>query len=231
MKNNSYSLTSLFKNDSYKKLWGIGLLQAFMRWMELTALGIFVFQITESAFWVAMVGFSHILPLFLFGSLLGLFSEKYQRKKIIFISYFVLSIINSLLFLLAIFEVLELWHILFGTFLSGIIWAEDFPVRMGLISDEINESFLSKAVGLDLTTSNICRIIGPFVAGIYMSSIGIEALYISGVIFMLVGAQIAYKLKETNNSKENTNDNFGSYFSNIFEGIKYIRSSKIIFPH
>mgnify|MGYP001157216902 FL=1 len=230
MKNNSYSLTSLFKNDSYKKLWGIGLLQAFMRWMELTALGIFVFQITESAFWVAMVGFSHILPLFLFGSLLGLFSEKYQRKKIIFISYFVLSIINSLLFLLAIFEVLELWHILFGTFLSGIIWAEDFPVRMGLISDEINESFLSKAVGLDLTTSNICRIIGPFVAGIYMSSIGIEALYISGVIFMLVGAQIAYKLKETNNSKENTNDNFGSYFSNIFEGIKYIRSSKIIFP-
>ena len=72
MKNNSYSLTSLFKNDSYKKLWGIGLLQAFMRWMELTALGIFVFQITESAFWVAMVGFSHILPLFLFGSILGL---------------------------------------------------------------------------------------------------------------------------------------------------------------
>ena len=159
MKNSSNSLIYLLQNKVYRKLWGIGFVQAIMRWMELTALGIFVFQLTESPFWVAMVGFSHILPLFLFGSLLGLFSEKYQRKKIIFISYFILSLINSLLFLLAIFEFLELWHILLGTFFSGIIWAEDFPVRMGLISDDIDESFLSKAVGLDLTTSNICRII------------------------------------------------------------------------
>ena len=181
-----------------------------MRWMELTALGIFVFQITESPFWVAMVGFSHILPLFLFGSLLGLFSEKYQRKKIIFLSYFGLSVINLLLFLLALFEFLELWHILLGTFFSGIIWAEDFPARMGLISDEIKESILSKAVGLDLTTSNICRIIGPFVAGIYMSSIGIEAVYISGVILMLAGSLIAYKIKESNSSNEHTNDKLSS---------------------
>ena len=198
-----------------------------MRWMELTALGIFVFQITESPFWVAMVGFSHILPLFLFGSLLGLFSEKYQRKKIIFLSYFGLSVINLLLFLLALFEFLELWHILLGTFFSGIIWAEDFPARMGLISDEIKESILSKAVGLDLTTSNICRIIGPFVAGIYMSYIGIEAVYISGVILMLAGSLIAYKIKESNSSNEHTNDNLSSYFSNIFEGLKYIRSNNI----
>tara|TARA_Y100000768_G_scaffold242069_1_gene183426 strand:+ start:2666 stop:3907 length:1242 start_codon:yes stop_codon:yes gene_type:complete len=230
MENSSNSLIYLLQNKVYRKLWGIGFVQAIMRWMELTALGIFVFQLTESPFWVAMVGFSHILPLFLFGSLLGLFSEKYQRKKIIFISYFILSIINLLLFLLAIFEFIELWHILLGTFFSGIIWAEDFPVRMGLISDDIDESFLSKAVGLDLTTSNICRIIGPFIAGIYMSYIGIEAVYISGVIFMLVGSLIGYKLKESNNSNVNTNDNFGSYFSNILEGIKYIRSSNIIFP-
>ena len=104
MENSSNSLIYLLQNKVYRKLWGIGLVQAIMRWMELTALGIFVFQLTESPFWVAMVGFSHILPLFLFGSLLGLFSEKYQRKKIIFISYFILSIINSLLFFLAIFE-------------------------------------------------------------------------------------------------------------------------------
>ena len=230
MENSSNSLIYLLQNKVYRKLWGIGLVQAIIRWMELTALGIFVFQLTESPFWVAMVGFSHILPLFLFGSLLGLFSEKYQRKKIIFISYFILSIINSLLFFLAIFEVLELWHILLGTFFSGIIWAEDFPVRMGLISDDIDESFLSKAVGLDLTTSNICRIIGPFIAGIYMSYIGIEAVYMSGVIFMLVGSIIGYKLNESYNSNDNTNDNFRSYFSNILEGIKYIRSSNIIFP-
>jgi len=230
MENAHNSLIYLFQNKVYRKLWGIGFVQAIMRWMELTALGIFVFQITESPFWVAMVGFSHILPLFLFGSLLGLFSEKYQRKKIIFLSYFALSIINLLLFLLALFEFLELWHILLGTFFSGIIWAEDFPARMGLISDEIKESILSKAVGLDLTTSNICRIIGPFVAGIYMSSMGIEAVYISGVILMLVGSLIAYKIKESNNSNEHINDNLSGYFSNIFEGLKYIRSNNIIFP-
>jgi MFS family permease len=230
MENTSNSLIYLFQNKVYRKLWGIGFVQAIMRWMEVTGLGIFVFQLTESPFWVAMVGFLYMLPLFLFGSLLGLFSEKYQRKKIIFISYFALSIINLLLLLLTLFEFLELWHILLGTFFAGIIWAEDFPVRMGLISDEVNESFLSKAVGLDLTTSNICRIIGPFIAGIYMSSIGIEAIYISGVVFMLVGSLLGYKLKESNNSNENISDNFSSYFSNTFEGLKYIRSSNIIFP-
>ena len=230
MKNTSNSLIYLFQNNVYRKLWGIGFVQAIMRWMEVTGLGIFVFQLTESPFWVAMVGFLYMLPLFLFGSLLGLVSEKYQRKKIIFISYFALSIINLLLLLLALFELLELWHILLGTFFGGIIWAEDFPVRMGLISDEVNESFLSKAVGLDLTTSNICRIIGPFIAGIYMSSIGIEAVYISGVIFMLIGSLLGYKLKESNNTNENTSDKFSSYFSNTFEGLKYIRASNIIFP-
>ena len=55
MENAPNSLIYLFQNKVYRKLWGIGFVQAIMRWMELTALGIFVFQITESPFWVAMV--------------------------------------------------------------------------------------------------------------------------------------------------------------------------------
>ena len=38
-----------------------------MRWMETVALGIFVFELTGSPFWVALIGFLRMVPMFIFG--------------------------------------------------------------------------------------------------------------------------------------------------------------------
>ncbi|GIT20226.1 MAG: hypothetical protein CM1200mP39_30320 [Dehalococcoidia bacterium] len=47
----------VISNPTYRRLWGIGLLSRTMHWLETVALGIFVFELTGSPFWVGVVGF------------------------------------------------------------------------------------------------------------------------------------------------------------------------------
>ncbi|MDP7090850.1 MAG: MFS transporter, partial [Dehalococcoidia bacterium] len=71
---------SVVTNPSYRRLWGIGITSTTMRWMETVALGIFVFELTESPFWVAMVGFLRMIPMLVLGPTIGLISDRVNRK-------------------------------------------------------------------------------------------------------------------------------------------------------
>ena len=65
----------VISNPNYRRLWGIGLLSRTMHWLETVALGIFVFELTGSPFWVGVVGFLRLVPMFIFGPVVGLIAD------------------------------------------------------------------------------------------------------------------------------------------------------------
>ena len=70
----------VISNPNYRRLWGIGLLSRTMHWLETVALGIFVFELTGSPFWVGVVGFLRLVPMFIFGPVVGLIADRMNRK-------------------------------------------------------------------------------------------------------------------------------------------------------
>ena len=61
---------------------------------------------------------------------------------------------------------LEVWHIGLASFISGLVWSTDFPVRRTLMSDLAGPSRVSRAMSLDILAGSVTRTLGPLLGGV-----------------------------------------------------------------
>ena len=92
---------SLLKDPGFKRVWAEGLLANTMRWLEMLAIGIFVYEVTGSALLVAIMTVARQLPLALFGSFIGPIAEKTNRKYLLVIGFTTMAISSAVMALMA----------------------------------------------------------------------------------------------------------------------------------
>lgn len=197
-----------------------------MRWMETVALGIYVFELTGSPFWVAIVGFLRMIPMFLLGPLVGLVSDRVNRKVLMGSALAALSGVYAGLGVLVVTGHIELWHVLVGATLAGVMWSTDFPVRRAMIGDTVGQDGISTAIGIDMASGNFARVIGPLGAGAFLATLGVQAVYFTGTILFALGSLLAFSLAYVAPSVK-TGAQSG-YFANLKEGLKHVRADRII---
>src|ERR1700722_13362192 len=64
----------------FRRLWLIGLVVFAVRWLEMLVVGVFVYQRTGSAFQVALMTLLRMLPMVIFGPLIGAYVERIERR-------------------------------------------------------------------------------------------------------------------------------------------------------
>ena len=195
--------------------------------METPAIGIYVYHITGSVMQVAVVGFLRMIPLLIFGPLIGQISDNINRKFILLFGFISLTIVYGLLSYLSLVNKLDTWHIYFGSFFAGLIWAMDFPVRRALISEVVGRLYITQAFGFDLATTSFGRILGPLFAGIIISYIGISGSYIFSFILFVSASISIYLFRYKYFSKKSKENN--SFIKGLFSGIKFISKSELLF--
>ncbi len=57
-----------------------GFLFSTVRWLEMLAMGLFAYRVTESAFIVALLSMLRLLPMGLFGALIGALAERFDSR-------------------------------------------------------------------------------------------------------------------------------------------------------
>jgi len=67
----SFPLPRTIKAPDFWRLWYVGLIVSTVRWVETVAVGIVVYQRTDSAFLVSLMTMLRLLPMGLFGAFLG----------------------------------------------------------------------------------------------------------------------------------------------------------------
>jgi hypothetical protein len=65
----------LIDSADFWRLWFVGLVVFSVRWVETVAVGVFVYQQTDSPFTVAMMTMLRLLPMGLFGAFIGAVAE------------------------------------------------------------------------------------------------------------------------------------------------------------
>src|SRR5512143_1093878 len=100
-----------------------------VRWVETVAVGVFVYQQTASAFIVAMMTMLRLLPMGLFGAFIGAFAERLERRTTLIIVVASMVVTSLVLAILAHLHLLEVWHLALASFINGVGWATDNPVR------------------------------------------------------------------------------------------------------
>jgi MFS family permease len=167
----------LFFLADFRRLWFVGLAISIVRWLELLALALFAYQLTRSAFIVAMLTMLRLLPMGLFGAVIGAAAERLDRRRVLVLVVSTSMAATLTLAILASLGVIEVWHLAVASFINGTGWAADHPVRRMMIGDAVGAERIGAALSVDTATNNGCRVLGPMLSGLLLAEYGITSVF------------------------------------------------------
>ena len=216
----------LFRSKDFWAIWFIGLTHNIMKWLEILAVGVVVFEITGSPFYVALMVIVRFIPLSFFGFFNGLIAERINRRMALFYVFLFLSICCFGYALSIHHGVLNLWLISLSVITNGFLWALDFPIRRTLYADFLNNEALGKAITLDSVTNNFTRFLGPIAGGLFVEYVGLKGVFLMGSFLYLVAAMVA--IKGIQNVGKPVAMNHESFFSGIKNGLEMLVKVRLL---
>lgn len=111
--------------------------------------------------------------------LTGFAADHFDRRRLLMTTQAALATLALGLGILTVTGVVQLWHVDVFAFLLGCVTAFDSPANQTFVSELVGEADLSNAVGLNSTSFNAARMLGPAAAGLLIASVG------SGWVFLL----------------------------------------------
>jgi MFS family permease len=215
--------TWLIDSADFWRLWFVGLVVFTVRWVEMVAVGVFVYQHTGSAFIVAMMTMLRLLPMGLFGAFLGAMAERTERRTTLIIVVVSMVITSLALAILAHAGLLAVWHLAIASFINGIGWATDNPVRRVMIGEAVGAARMGSAMSIDVGANNASRMVGPTVGGLLLASVGIQGVFTLSVVLYAVAVVAAFLVRYRNSYPLTTTE---SVLARIAEGLRLVRSDR-----
>ena len=131
-------------------------------------------------------------PQFLLLPLTGFAADHFNQRKLLIATQATMGALALALGVLTVAGVVRLWHVYIFAFLFGSAAAFDAPVRQTFVAELVGDDDLHNAVGLNSTSFNAARMIGPAVAGVVIAAIGTGwAFLINGASFVAVLISLA----------------------------------------
>ena len=222
----SADLRSVLRNAQFRRIWVAGILTSMMRWLDMLVLGVFTFELTDSAGRVALVLVARMLPRLFFGVALGTLADRVNRKGLWIAALLGLGVVMLTLGTLILSGDIQYWQLLVAVFAAGVFWAAEFPVRRALMADVVPDDAIGPAISIDWTTDSMNRMLGPALGGWLFVTIGADGAYLlMGGVFGLA-ALAAARLSYTSVARGLEGDE--SPLQHLLGGLRYVRTSRLL---
>lgn len=212
-------------SPGYRYLWTASFLWNQARWMDRVVLGWVVFDMTDSAWNLAVLEALRWLPLLLFGIAGGVVADRVDRRWVLIGAQALAMIVCSMSAVLLFFGLFDFTIAMFVTFALGVQWAVDWPTRRALIPDLVGRELTMNAVALEAVSQNVTRIIGPLVAGVLIAYVSAAAAF--GVMAALYVLEIIL-LKLMPLAARPASTQGGSMLRYLSDGFDQLRASQAI---
>ncbi len=167
-----HRLGDLLRNPAFRRIWAIGACSGVARWLEMLVAGVFAFEVTGSPLLVALLVILRMMPLAVFGSVVGTFADRLPPQLILRVGLSVATLVSALVVLLFSFGLAQYWHVAVAAFVSGLVWTTDMPVRRRILGDAAGKDRIAPAMSFDSATNNATRMLGPLLGGILYQWLG-----------------------------------------------------------
>ena len=215
-----------FEHSNFRLFWIVQLVSLIGIWMQITAQGWLVYDLTASKFLLGVFNSVGGLPLLLLSPFGGLIADRFNRKKLLVFTQIALSAGSFLIGGLISSKMITFQILVIIAFLGGIVNAIDSPTRMAFIVELIDIKSLGNAIALNSIGFNTARVIGPAMAGYIVGMIGLDiCFYLNALAFIpaIVGTSILKGDFSARGALEN------SVKEAILEGGRYVRANKNVF--
>lgn len=213
-----------FKYRNYR-LWFIGQVVSLIgTWMQSTAQGYLVYELTQSSAYLGIVSFAYGVPSWIFNLYGGVIADRVPRRIMLIITQASQMVLAFILAWLTFTNLVQPWHIVILALLLGVANAFDAPARQSFVLEMVTREDLTNAIALNSIMFNLAIAVGPAVAGIAYAIFGpdwcfaINGISYIAVIIALAMMKIPWKAPERLRT---------SVWQEISEGFGFVVSNQI----
>lgn len=161
-------------------------------WMQTTAQGWLVLELTNSEFLLGVVTAVGSLPVLLFSLYAGVIADRRDKRNIILVAQSAALVLALVLAVLTHTRLITVQAILVLVFLLGVANAFEVPTRQSWFVELVGKADLTNAIALNSSAFNLTRIVGPAIAGVLIGTVGIAAcFYLNALSYLAVVVVLA----------------------------------------
>ena len=146
-------------------------------WMQIVAQNWLVLSLTKSTFYLGLDAFLQQLPIILFTLIGGVFADRYDKRRTLMASQYIQMATSATLAVLMYFHVVQVWHIMALSFLTGVAQSFGGPAYQSLLPQLVDKKDLPNAIALNSIQFNLARVVGPLLAGATLAAWGGAACF------------------------------------------------------
>ena len=173
---------STLNNVDYRRLLAGTVIWWQCFFMEMVVLGWLVFDLSNSARMVSLVGFCRTLPLLLVSLFSGPIIDYFGRRRVVIAAQGANLTAYVAIVLLLWSGKAAPWNIAIVAFCLGTAWAIDWPTRRSLVPDILGKERMFDGLLLESFMSGLARVIAPSMAGALIARYGAVGCYIGMAI-------------------------------------------------
>lgn len=228
MKGPKFTIPPALKHRRFVLFWLSMMISTAGSQMQLWALFWHLRTLSDQPIVVSGIGLARFLPILILSLIGGLVADMYNRRKVMFISQIVMTLVSATFGFLTYFGLIQIWHMYVLTAIQAAAMAFDMPARQSLTPNLVPREDLPSAFSLNSMSFNIGSVIGPGLSGLVIATMGqswtyfLDAISFGAVIISLL--LIGNVHQEINPIVRAQGINLEA----IKDGVAFIRSQPII---
>ena len=150
--------------------------------MQQTAQGWLVLELTNSEALLGLAGAVAGLPTLLLAAFAGVLVDRLDRRRVLVAASASGAACSFALALLTTLDLVAYWHVLVLALLAGLALTFQMPAAQAVVSSIVDSSAIGNAVALNSAQYNSLRIVAPAVAGLFIAAGALElGFWVNGV--------------------------------------------------
>lgn len=190
--NGFVSIWTLLSEADYRRIWVAGICAGVSRWLEVLAVGVYAFELTGSPFLVALAFVLRMLPLVVFGSVVGALADRSSPRPFMIAALAFGMVVAAIVCLLLLLDLASYWVVASTAIAFGLVWSIDMTLRRRMLGDIAGRERLVTALSFESASNNLTRMAGPLLGGIlyhFFGPIGafglMTVIYAIGLVMLL----------------------------------------------
>ncbi len=193
--------------------------------MMMVTLGWLVLEMTDSPLSLGMVWAARSSPFLIFGIVAGAIADKVDRRRFLIWTFIMLAAFSFLMGVLISKAWIQMWHILFLTFIMGSIMTFNMTTHQAFVVDIVGPEDAMSALSMNAVAMRITGIFGGVAAGWVIEVLNVGWSFYIMFISYLVGIIILLFIRGTAIKVDSEQQ---SIQGNFVEGLQIIRTNQIV---
>ena len=227
-----HTLDAWLAYRNFRLLWCGNFFANNAQWIQLLSVGWLVRDLSEGStvagLLVVTVGGINTMPSLVVGPWGGVLSDRFDRRRLVIILQLTMAALALSFALLVLSGRVEVWHAYAYVILAGACRSMTQPMRQSLIAGTVPREMLGNALATNVLTITGTRIVGPFVGGILIFTLGYFWNFTIEAVLYLANVAMIIPLRTPFHRPGNARQR-GSALANMVEGLRYIWSGERAF--